>query len=170
MPILDGSAAPWLALLEPRPQGGVRPVVRLPHAVRVADGPGFVEAVPAPAFSARVEVVFPGLGPMVAADVQAAADARTFGFLKDAEGLRASGRALGASLETTVVFDDHGRCLNPGGLRGADEPARHKLLDLLGDLALLGGTLAARVTAHRAGHALHHAFARAVEAVATSTP
>ncbi|MCA9542509.1 MAG: UDP-3-O-acyl-N-acetylglucosamine deacetylase, partial [Myxococcales bacterium] len=69
----------------------------------------------------------------------------------------------------TVVFDDAGRCLNPGGLRGPDEPARHKLLDLLGDLALLGEWLQARVVAHRAGHALHHACVRAVRA-ATSSP
>ena len=151
------------------PHGGARSVLRLATPVRVGGAEGYVEVTPAPAFSAAVHVDFPGLGPLTADDPAACADARTFGFLRDAERLRAQGLARGASLANTVVFDDAGRCLNPGGLRGPDEPARHKLLDLLGDLALLGEWLQARVVAHRAGHALHHACVRAVRA-ATSSP
>jgi UDP-3-O-[3-hydroxymyristoyl] N-acetylglucosamine deacetylase len=86
------------------------------------------------------------------------APARTFGFLKDAEALRARGLALGSSLENAVVLDDAG-VVNPP-LRFPDEFVRHKILDLAGDLALLGAPLRARVTARRAGHGLHQRAVR----------
>ena len=88
------------------------------------------------------------------------APARTFGFLKDAERLRAKGLARGSSVENTVVLDDRG-LVNPP-LRFPDEFVRHKILDLIGDLALLGAPFQGRVTASRAGHSLH---LRAVQAL-----
>ena len=89
------------------------------------------------------------------------APARTFGFLADLEALRAAGLAGGASLENTLVYDDEG----PVGdvpLRFDDECVRHKALDLIGDLALMGGPLRAFVTAHLAGHRLHQALVHAL--------
>ncbi len=80
--------------------------------------------------------------------------ARTFGFLSEVEVLRERGLALGGSLENAVVFDDKG-IMNPEGLRFPDECVRHKMLDLLGDLMLLGKPLRAHVLALRAGHAMH---------------
>ena len=79
--------------------------------------------------------------------------ARTFGFLDDVEYLHSRSLALGASVENTVVFTDSG-LMNRRGLRFADEPARHKLLDTLGDLAAIGGELCGQVVTHRAGHGL----------------
>jgi UDP-3-O-[3-hydroxymyristoyl] N-acetylglucosamine deacetylase len=112
-----------------------------------------------------VEVEFPGLGRQVFAADEAewaaeVAPARTFGFLRDEAALRAAGLIAGVSLENAVVFDDAGRPLRP--LRFADEPARHKALDLIGDLMLLGVPLRASVTAARAGHRLHHALVAAI--------
>jgi UDP-3-O-[3-hydroxymyristoyl] N-acetylglucosamine deacetylase len=79
---------------------------------------------------------------------------RTFGMLEDVEKLRRMGLALGGSLENAVVLD-RAAVLNPGGLRSADEFVRHKVLDALGDLALAGLPLQARVRLHRSGHDLH---------------
>jgi UDP-3-O-[3-hydroxymyristoyl] N-acetylglucosamine deacetylase len=81
------------------------------------------------------------------------APARTFGFLKDVEFYHRQGLALGASVENTVVLDD-AAVVNPP-LRFPDEFVRHKLLDLIGDLSLLGRPVAAKVTAYKAGHRLH---------------
>ncbi len=81
-------------------------------------------------------------------------EARTFGFLSEVEALRERGLALGGSLDNAVVFDESG-VLNPEGLRFPDECVRHKMLDLLGDLMLLGRPLRAHVVALRAGHATH---------------
>ncbi len=81
--------------------------------------------------------------------------ARTFGFLKEVEMLKSHGLARGGSLENAVVLDDFG-VMNEGGLRFANECARHKVLDCLGDLSLLGMPMIAKVTAYKAGHALNH--------------
>jgi UDP-3-O-[3-hydroxymyristoyl] N-acetylglucosamine deacetylase len=89
------------------------------------------------------------------------APARTFTFEREVEKLRQSGLALGGSLDNAVVLGDDG-VLNPGGLRFADEFVRHKMLDLTGDLSLLGHPLRAHVVAFRAGHDLHAALAQAI--------
>jgi UDP-3-O-[3-hydroxymyristoyl] N-acetylglucosamine deacetylase len=85
------------------------------------------------------------------------APARTFGFEKDLEQLKDMGLIRGASLENAVCFNGR-RVLNPGGLRFSDECCRHKALDLIGDLALLGKPLLGHVIAERAGHAMHAAL------------
>ncbi len=168
LPILDGSAAPWLAAIEEaapfeRAGAGPAPLV-VSRPVRVGDTRRWIEATPAPRLALSVTIDFPLLGrqrfaaPL--ADFAAVADARTFGFARDAAALHAAGKARGAGLDNAVVFDDAGRPLAP--LRHADEPARHKWLDLVGDLALLGRPLRARVEAVCAGHALHHELVRAL--------
>ncbi len=86
------------------------------------------------------------------------APARTFGFLRDVEAMRKAGLALGGSLENAVVIGETGVLNNR--LRYEDEFVRHKILDAIGDLALLGHPLLARLEAHRAGHAIHTALAR----------
>jgi UDP-3-O-[3-hydroxymyristoyl] N-acetylglucosamine deacetylase len=90
------------------------------------------------------------------------APARTFGFLREVEELRSRGLARGGSLQNAVVLDDEG--ILSGPLRFRDEFVRHKVLDLLGDLALLGRPLHGTILARKAGHALHVEFARALEA------
>ncbi len=87
------------------------------------------------------------------------ARARTFGFLDEVDALRRAGLARGGSLENTVVLDDT-RVMNPEGLRWKDEFVRHKVVDLLGDLALLGLPIEGRVVVERGGHALHQRLVR----------
>jgi len=94
--------------------------------------------------------------------VEQIAPARTFGFLSEVEALRRHGLALGGSLDNAIVIDDNG--VMNGDLRFPDEFVRHKVLDAVGDLALLGHPLRARLEAHRAGHALHVSLARALMA------
>jgi UDP-3-O-[3-hydroxymyristoyl] N-acetylglucosamine deacetylase len=89
------------------------------------------------------------------------ARARTFTLAEEIEQLRASGFALGGSLDNAIVVDQ-ARVLNPAGLRMPDEFARHKLLDAVGDLALAGAPLCGRFVAHRSGHALNHRLLRAL--------
>jgi UDP-3-O-[3-hydroxymyristoyl] N-acetylglucosamine deacetylase len=87
------------------------------------------------------------------------ARARTFGFTKDVEMLRANGLALGGGLDNAIVMDDY-KVLNAGGLRYDDEFAKHKILDAMGDLYLLGKPLLARYSAFRSGHALNNQLLR----------
>lgn len=179
VPVLDGSAAPFVDLLRRAGRevtGSDRTLhapVTLKETVEVRDGDRFVRAEPAPHFGFRYEIDFahPAIGrqsfevdhltPERFADE--IAPARTFGFLKDLEALRREGLAGGASLENTLVFDEAG-IVNESPLRFPDECVRHKAIDLIGDLALLDAPLRAFVTAHRAGHRLHHALVREIEA------
>ena len=87
--------------------------------------------------------------------------ARTFGFKKDIERFYSQGLARGGSLDNAVVLDDKG-AINPGGLRSKDEFVRHKVLDLLGDMALIGSPLRGHIIAHKSGHALHHKMIHSV--------
>jgi UDP-3-O-[3-hydroxymyristoyl] N-acetylglucosamine deacetylase len=138
----------------------------LDRVIRVETRGGWAEASPADRLSLDVSANFPH--PAIGAQRWAGgagdfaaelAGARTFGFLADAEALRAAGLARGASHENALVFDAEGPMT---ALRWPDEPVRHKALDLLGDLALLGAPLRAHVRVHHGGHALHHALVRAI--------
>ncbi|HEX7253023.1 MAG TPA: UDP-3-O-acyl-N-acetylglucosamine deacetylase [Thermoanaerobaculia bacterium] len=175
VPILDGSALPFVRLfhaagferLEPpvRPLELRRPVevVRGDRSVRFApDGPGLTVTYeidfPHPivgrqalTISVRPEEYASGIAP-----------ARTFGFTREVEEMRARGLARGGSLQNAVVLDDKG--ILSGPLRFRDEFVRHKVLDLIGDLSLLGRPLSGHVYARKAGHALHIEFARALDA------
>lgn len=88
------------------------------------------------------------------------APARTFGFMSEAEHIRAHGLAKGASLENTLIFDDRGNPINGGGMRIPNEPVRHKLLDAIGDLSLCGGIIAGKYEAYCPGHRLNNLLLR----------
>lgn len=169
VPVLDGSAAGWMQALGQaglRAQGRARAVWRPAEVIEVREGESAARVEPAEALELDLTIDFPHplIGtqrwvgrPDAVVFARELAPARTFGFLRDAEALRAAGMALGASLENTVVYDTTS-VLNPEGLRWPDEAVRHKALDTVGDLALLGVPIAARITAHRPGHALHRAL------------
>ncbi|MEM9177116.1 MAG: UDP-3-O-acyl-N-acetylglucosamine deacetylase [Myxococcota bacterium] len=179
VPALDGSASPFVELLR---EAGVEPTsseraehapIVLAETVEVRDGDRFVRAEPASAFGFRYEIDFdhPAIGRQ-AIEIERLdpegfareiAPARTFGFLRDLDALREAGLAGGAGLDNTLVFDEAG-VVGEAPLRFPDECVRHKAIDLIGDLALLDAPLQAFVTAHKAGHRLHHALARAIEA------
>lgn len=165
VPILDGSAAPWCAaLLEAglREQTGVRAPLRTQAPLQVIDGQRWARLEPGDGLTLDITVDFPdpGIGAQHLkwaltgqSFLEEIAPARTFGLFRDLDRLRAAGLGLGASLDNTVAYDQ-GRVLNPEGLRFPDEPVRHKALDVLGDLALLGAPLEGRLTMMRPGHAL----------------
>lgn len=169
VPVLDGSALPFVRAIQEAgllPQG--RPVreFRLPE-LHLAEGESRLSFLPGEGFSVEVTIDFrPPIGWQRFVGTlppdryeREIAPARTFGYLDEVEALRARGLAIGGSLENAIVFDANGP-LRP--LRVADEPVRHKVLDLLGDLTLFGAALCGKVVAHKSGHRLH---ARAVRAL-----
>jgi UDP-3-O-[3-hydroxymyristoyl] N-acetylglucosamine deacetylase len=165
LPILDGSAEPFIEMLE---RAGTRRLRRKRRYIRVlkplefSDGDRRIGIYPADEFRVHcfVDYDHPSVGPQ---EVEMVVDresfscelapARTFGFVKDFQELKAMGLIRGGSLENAIVLDDK-KIMN-GPLRFPDEFGRHKALDLIGDLALVGRPLKARVVAHKAGHALH---------------
>ncbi len=165
LPILDGSAQPFIEMLE---HAGIRRLrkrrryLKVLRALEVSEGDRRIGIYPADEFRIRcfVEYAHPAVGSQeVEMKVtresfsRMLAPARTFGFVKDFEGLRRMGLIRGGSLENAIVLNES-EVMN-GPLRFPDEFGRHKALDLIGDLALVGRPLLARVEAHRAGHALH---------------
>jgi UDP-3-O-[3-hydroxymyristoyl] N-acetylglucosamine deacetylase len=179
VPILDGSALPFVRLFHAagfeRLDAPIRPLApTLP--VEVHKGEKSLTYEPgARGLTIHYEIDFPhpvvGHQQIVVAlrpeDYSSKiAPARTFGFAKDVEAMRARGLARGGSLHNAVVLDDSGVASGP--LRFRDEFVRHKVLDLVGDLALLGQPLWGTIRARRAGHALHIEFARALASASTS--
>lgn len=175
VPILDGSAEPFVFLIDCAGTvslGSAAPVIEVLKRVRVAEGDAFAELAPAglPGFEATLSIDFAATAigrQEVAMRVTPAAfraglaNARTFALAEDISRLRAAGLAQGGSLDNAVVVDGP-LVLNPGGLRRPDEFVRHKLLDVVGDLALAGGALSARFSGHRSGHALNNRVLRAL--------
>ena len=171
VPIMDGSSADYVRLIDHvgrRAQDAPRRYLEVVKPLELADGERRVRLSPAPRLELAVEIEFdsPVIGRQrielaPSEDVFRAelADARTFGFLHEVEALRARGLGLGGSLENAVVVDGQS-VVNPEGLRRPDEFVRHKAVDALGDLYLLGFPLIGRFEAVRAGHALHNAIAR----------
>ena len=175
VPIMDGSAAPFLFLIDCAGTVSLEapaPVIEVLRRVRVDEGEAFAELLPAqiPGFEATMQIEFPAtaigsqqvslrLSP--AAFRAGVADARTFTLAEDIARLRAAGLAQGGSLDNAIVVDGP-LVLNPGGLRRPDEFVRHKLLDVVGDLALAGAALSARFIGHRSGHALNNKLLRAL--------
>jgi UDP-3-O-[3-hydroxymyristoyl] N-acetylglucosamine deacetylase len=158
IPAVDGSARPWVELLgQPVITGttvGFAPtsVVRVEHA----GGWGVVE--PADHLSLAVHVDFPSLQQSFrASDLSCVQDARTFLFHRDLDRVRAAGLGKGVRPGGAVVWGERGPLVP---LRHPDEPARHKMLDLLGDLALLGRPLRAHVEVYKGSHALHQELVR----------
>jgi UDP-3-O-[3-hydroxymyristoyl] N-acetylglucosamine deacetylase len=179
VPIMDGSAAPFLFLLE---CAGVREQDRPLRRIEVIK-PVLVEAAgkfarldPAPfaSYGASIDFDHPAVGAQALSVPfepkrlgRMLGSARTFGFAADIEQLRARGLARGGSLENAVVVGPEG-ILNPGGLRFPDEFVRHKLLDAIGDTFLAGAPVVGRWSGHRAGHALHVKLVRALLADRTA--
>jgi UDP-3-O-[3-hydroxymyristoyl] N-acetylglucosamine deacetylase len=171
VPILDGSCAPWVTLIQ---EAGVRELranrrfllVREP--VCVQDGDKQARLLPARRFTISYTIDF--RHPLISDQSfklevgersfqKEIARARTFGFKRDVEKMHRAGLALGGSLDNAVVVDDF-HILNPDGLRWPDEFVRHKILDAVGDLALLGMPIIGHFAAVKSGHALNHALVR----------
>jgi UDP-3-O-[3-hydroxymyristoyl] N-acetylglucosamine deacetylase len=172
-PIMEGSALGMLAAVDKvglRRQDAPRRHIEVLSPVAIERDGRRAALVPAAQFEMSVEIAFesPAIGRQrldLCLDESAfrseLADARTFGFLSDVEQLRAAGLGRGASLENTVVIDGDG-VLNADGLRRPDEFVRHKALDALGDLYLLGAPIVGRYEARCSGHGLNNALIRAL--------
>jgi UDP-3-O-[3-hydroxymyristoyl] N-acetylglucosamine deacetylase len=169
VPILDGSGLPFVEILK---QAGIRQYrrrrryLRIRRPVTIEDKGKRISILPDEAFRLTCDIDFPH--PMVgrqSVDLEVTPEryaneiafARTFGFEYELDQMRNMGLIRGASLDNAVCFT-RDNILNPGGLRAPDECCRHKALDLIGDLALLGKPLLGQVIAERAGHAMHAAL------------
>jgi UDP-3-O-[3-hydroxymyristoyl] N-acetylglucosamine deacetylase len=181
IPLLDGSAQDWVRAIaqagrHPLPYDAPQPW-ELPHPVTVQAQDAFVTAIPAPAVKLTYGIDFSSKAigqqwhswqPDHEDFATAIAPARTFGFAEQIDHLRQQGLIQGGSLENALVCD-HNDWLNPP-LRFANEPARHKLLDLVGDLSLLGPFPRAHIVAYKASHQLHLQLAQALVAAAPARP
>jgi UDP-3-O-[3-hydroxymyristoyl] N-acetylglucosamine deacetylase len=174
LPIMDGSAAPFLFLIDCagiKTQGVPAKYIRILKTVTVKTEYGFASLSPSDTFGADVEITFPGREGMTSQHFhsknlhecfkQDLARARTFGFYSDVEKLKQAGLARGGSLDNAVVFEG-GEVLNPEGLRFDDECIRHKVLDMVGDLYLAGATIQGRFHGQNFGHALNNALLHAL--------
>ena len=168
VPIMDGSSAPWVYLIQDagiRELGAPRKTIRVTRPIQVQQGDKRIALYPADGFKVSYTISFDH--PMLRHQqktlemdeqvfIDEIAPARTFGFLKEVEMLRQRGLALGGSLENAIVLGETG-VLNP--LRFEDEFVRHKILDVIGDLALVGYPIMGHLVVHRGGHAIHTALA-----------
>jgi len=173
VPVMDGSAQPFVRLLDRvglREQAAPRRYIEILESVEVIDGDRRVAFSPADQFEMSFEIEFDSdaIGRqrvdmvMDEAGFRAElADARTFGFVQEVEALRSAGLALGGSMDNVVVIDGD-RVLNPEGLRRPDEFVRHKALDALGDLYLLGAPVIGRFEGVKSGHEMNNALVRAL--------
>jgi UDP-3-O-[3-hydroxymyristoyl] N-acetylglucosamine deacetylase len=179
VPIMDGSAASFVFLLQQAgraEQTAAKKFIKVKRPVEVREGTGAQEKwarlEPLHGFSLKFFIEFnhpavDGSGQTAEVDfnlesyIQEIARARTFGFMQDVETLRGMGLARGGSLENAIVMDEF-RILNAGGLRYRNEFVRHKILDAMGDLYLIGHPLLASYTAHKSGHAMNNKLLRAL--------
>ena len=173
VPILDGSAAPFVAgVLQAglAPQDAPVRAIKVLKPVEVREGEAVARLVPSDMLEIdfRIEFTDAAIGRQEkvlnmanGAFVRELSDSRTFCRNAEVVAMRERGLALGGTLDNAVVFEGD-KVLSPGGLRHADEPVRHKMLDALGDLALAGGPILGRYTGIRAGHALTNRLLRAL--------
>jgi UDP-3-O-[3-hydroxymyristoyl] N-acetylglucosamine deacetylase len=175
LPIMDGSAAPFLFLLQSagiEEQAAPKRYLRVIAPVEVGDGDKWARFTPFDGFRLDFTVDFPH--PVFGSEnrnvvvdfathsyAKEIARARTFGFMQDVEAMRAAGLGLGGSLQNAVVLDEF-KVLNSEGLRFDNEFVRHKVLDAIGDLYLLGHPLIGQYTAYKSGHALNNQLCRAL--------
>ncbi len=173
VPILDGSAAPFVYLIQSagiEPQNAAKRFIRVKKTVRVEDGDKWAEFAPHEGFTLAFRIdfdhpVFRQSAKEIRIDfaqqsyVQEVSRARTFGFMRDVEYLRSHGLALGGTLDNAIVMDEF-RVLNSDGLRYADEFVKHKVLDAVGDLYLTGHPILGAFTAYKSGHGLNNALLR----------
>jgi UDP-3-O-[3-hydroxymyristoyl] N-acetylglucosamine deacetylase len=175
VPIMDGSAGPFVYLLQSAgmiEQAAPKRYLRVVETVAVQDGDKWARFEPCNGFRLDFTIDFPH--PVFGSEnrhvvvdfaehsyVKEVARARTFGFMQDVEAMRAAGLALGGSLQNAIVLDET-RVLNSEGLRFDNEFVKHKVLDAIGDLYLLGHPLVGQYTAFKPGHALNNTLARAL--------
>lgn len=173
VPIMDGSAGPFVYLLQSAglvEQGAAKRFIRVTKPVVVKDGDRWARLDPFNGF--KVDVTIDFQHPVLANTCQRAvmdfssasfvrdvSRARTFGFMKDLEYMQSRNLALGGSTDNAIVLDDY-RVLNENGLRYSDEFVKHKVLDALGDLFLLGHSLVASFSGYKPGHAMNNLLAR----------
>lgn len=175
IPILDGSAGPFVFLLQSagiEEQNAPKRFIRVKRRVEVKDGDKWARLDPYDGFKLTFTIEFnhPAIDRTVStvsvdfaeqSYAKEVARARTFGFMQDVEYMRSNGLALGGSLENAIVMDEY-RVLNADGLRFADEFAKHKVLDAIGDLYIAGHPLLASFSAYKSGHALNNDLLRAL--------
>lgn len=173
IPILDGSSAPFVFLLQSAgivEQEAAKQYVRIKRPIEVRDGDKWARLVPHNGFRVEFSIdfkhpVFEKSGKTLRIDfadtpyTREVARARTFGFMHEVEALRNHGLALGGSLDNAIVMDEY-RVLNQDGLRYDDEFVKHKVLDAIGDLYLLGHPIIGAFEACKSGHALNNALLR----------
>ena len=175
LPIMDGSASPFVLLIQQAgivEQAAPKKFLRVTKRIEVKDGDKWARLDPFEGYKLAFSIDF--RHPVIERSTQSVevnfaetsylkeiARARTFGFMHEVEDLRDSGLALGGGLDNAVVLDEY-RVLNAEGLRFAVEFIRHKLLDAIGDLYLLGRPLLAAFAAHKSGHALNNKLVRAL--------
>ena len=177
VPIMDGSAAPFALLIQQagiEEQGAPKRFLRVKKRIEARDGDKWAVLEPYEGFRLAFSIVYKH--PVIEKSntsltvdfattsyLKEVARARTYGFMHDVEDLRNVGLALGGGLENAVVLDEH-RVLNAEGLRFGDEFIRHKILDAIGDLYLLGRPFLAAFSAHKSGHDLNNKLLRALMA------
>jgi UDP-3-O-[3-hydroxymyristoyl] N-acetylglucosamine deacetylase len=175
VPIMDGSAGPFVFLLQSagiEQQAAPKRFIRVRKTVQVTDGDKWARFDPFEGFKVNFEIEFDH--PVFKRRLQRAtmdfsttsflkeiSRARTFGFMRDLETLRAHNLALGGTLDNAIVLDDVG-VVNEDGLRYEDEFVKHKILDAIGDLYLLGHSLIGEFSGHKSGHGLNNALLRAL--------
>jgi UDP-3-O-[3-hydroxymyristoyl] N-acetylglucosamine deacetylase len=175
VPIMDGSAGPFVFLLQSagiEEQNALKRFIRILEPVQVEDGDKWARLSPHDGFRVNFEIDFDhpvlrkhrqkaSLDFSTTAFLKEISRARTFGFLKDVETLRSRDLALGGSMDNSIVMDEY-RVLNEDGLRFRDEFVRHKVLDAVGDLYLLGSCLIGEFTGYKSGHRLNNLLLRAL--------
>jgi UDP-3-O-[3-hydroxymyristoyl] N-acetylglucosamine deacetylase len=173
VPIMDGSAGPFVFLLQSagiEEQNALKQFIRIKRKVTVSDGDKSATFLPFDGFKVDFTIdfdhpVIKGRGQNISIDfsstsfVREVSRARTFGFMKDIENLRKQNLALGGSTENAIVVDEY-RILNEDGLRYEDEFVRHKVLDAIGDLYMLGKSLIGEFRGYKSGHALNNRLVR----------
>ncbi len=175
VPIMDGSAGPFVFLLQSagvEEQDSPKQYIRIKRSIRVEDGDKWAAFEPFDGFKVTFTIDFehPAFEEHVKTAtmdfssttfVKEVSRARTFGFMKDIEMLRQNNLALGGSLDNAIVVDDD-KVINEDGLRYADEFVKHKILDAIGDLYLLGHSLIGEFTGYKSGHGLNNKLLRAL--------
>ncbi|MGV6850674.1 MAG: UDP-3-O-acyl-N-acetylglucosamine deacetylase [bacterium] len=173
VPIMDGSAGPFVFLLQSagiKEQSAAKKYIRIKKSVYVEDGDKWARFDPFDGFKVTFSIDFDhpvfqrhssksSIDFSTTSFVKEVSRARTFGFMRDIEALRAQNLVLGGSKDCAVVLDDY-RVLNEEGLRYEDEFVKHKILDAIGDLYLLGHSLVGAFSGHKSGHALNNKLLR----------
>jgi UDP-3-0-acyl N-acetylglucosamine deacetylase len=181
VPIMDGSAGPFVFLLQSagiEEQNAAKRFVRVKKSVKVEDGDKWARFDPHDGFKVNFEIefdhpVFKRRSQVASMEfstttfLREVSRARTFGFMRDLEYMRARNLALGGNLDNAIVLDDY-RILNEDGLRYEDEFVKHKILDAIGDLYLLGHSLIGEFSGYKSGHGLNNRLVRALMADASA--